>query len=59
MAKPTISQAGGSIMENKPLFFGLIFLVLVIIYLIAAHFICALPGGFFRSDEACEDDSSS
>lgn len=55
MAKPTISQAGGSITENKPLFFGLIFLVLVILYLIAAHVMC-LPGAFFAE---CEEGESS
>lgn len=55
MAKPTIKQTGGSIMENKPLFFGLIFLVLVILYLLIAHFMC-LPGAFFNSE--CDEDSS-
>jgi hypothetical protein len=54
MAKPTISQAGGSIMENKPLLFGLIFLVLLIIYFTLAHF-CYVPGKIFG--EACEEDS--
>lgn len=55
MPKATLSQAGGSIMENKPLFFGLIFLVLVLIYLAIAHFMC-LPGAFFNSE--CSEDKS-
>ena len=55
MAKPTLSQAGGSIMENKPLFFGLIFLALLIIYFIVAYFWCALPT-FFQKAE-CEESS--
>jgi hypothetical protein len=54
MPKSTLSQAGGSIMENKPLFFGLIFLVLLIIYLIVAHIMC-LPGKMFGE---CPEDSS-
>ena len=56
MGKPTIIQAGGSIMENKPLLIGLGVLALIIIYLIAAYFMCDLPT-FFKSDEACEDSS--
>ena len=56
MAKPTITQTGGSITENKPLFFGLIFLVLVILYLILAYFMC-WPS-FFHQDE-CEEGESS
>jgi len=56
MTKSTISQAGGSITENKPLFFGLIFLVLLIIYFIVAYFVCALPSPF-QKDECGEESS--
>lgn len=55
MAKPTLSQAGGNITENKPLFFGLIFLVLLIIYFIAAYFFC-FPSFFHKAE--CDEESS-
>ena len=55
MVKSTINQAGGSIMENKPLLIGLSVLALIIIYLIAAYFMCGLPT-FFQKDE-CDESS--
>ena len=53
MAKPSVTQLGGGITDNKPLFFGLIFLVLVIIYLLVEYFAC-VPFGFFGK---CDDES--
>ena len=54
MVKSTINQAGGSIMENKPLLIGLSVLALIIIYFIVAHFMC-LPGHPFNSE--CDESS--